>query len=191
MIKIDSLAQRAILGEGPSTPKWAVAFKYPPERKETRLLDVEVQIGRTGVLTPTAILEPVRLAGTTVSRATLHNIDIIRARDIRIGDMVYVQKAGDIIPEIVGVDPARRPADAVPVAFPEVCPSCGERLFWDNDASGTGGDGADDGSSDDGSSDSGSLDSINTAESGALRCLNPGCPAQLERRMIHFVSRGA
>ena len=196
VIKIDSLAQRAILGEGPSTPKWAVAFNYPPERKETRLLDVEVQIGRTGVLTPTAILEPVRLAGTTVSRATLHNIDIIRARDIRIGDMVYVQKAGDIIPEIVGVDPARRPADAVPFAFPEVCPSCGERLFWDNDASGAGGDGADDGSSDDGSSEngsseSGSLDSINTAESGALRCLNPGCPAQLERRMIHFVSRGA
>lgn len=178
VIKIDSLAQRAILGEGPSTPKWAVAYKYPPERKETRLVGVEVQIGRTGVLTPTAILEPVRLAGTTVSRATLHNIDIIRARDIRIGDMVYVQKAGDIIPEIVGVDVSKRPADSVPFSFPEVCPSCGERLFWDNDASEQ--DDADD------------ADGENASEeTGALRCLNPGCPAQLERRMIHFVSRGA
>lgn len=186
VVKIDSLAQRTILGEGPSTPKWAVAFKYPPERKKTRLVDVEVQIGRTGVLTPTAILEPVRLAGTTVSRATLHNIDIIRARDIRIGDMVYVQKAGDIIPEIVGVDPACRPSDAVPFAFPEVCPSCGERLFWDNDASGAGGDDSDD------TTDAGLADTVDPAEeSGALRCLNPGCPAQLERRMIHFVSRGA
>lgn len=183
VIKIDSLAQRLILGEGPSTPKWAVAFKYPPERKETRLLDVEVQIGRTGVLTPTAVLEPVRLAGTTVSRATLHNIDIIRARDIRIGDMVYIQKAGDIIPEIVGVDHAKRPADSVPFAFPEVCPSCGERLFWDNDASGSGD--AEEGVGD------GVAFGGPTEESGALRCLNPGCPAQLERRMIHFVSRGA
>ncbi len=182
VVKIDSLTQRAILGEGPSTPKWAVAFKYPPERKKTRLIDVEVQVGRTGVLTPTAILTPVRLAGTTVSRATLHNIDVIRARDIRIGDMVYVQKAGDIIPEIVGVDPADRPADSVPFLFPEVCPSCGERLFWDNET----GEESDDGT---GAELSDFMDPA--MESGALRCLNPGCPAQLERRMIHFVSRGA
>lgn len=172
VIKIDSLAQRNLLGEGPSTPKWAVAFKYPPEQKETRLIDVEIQVGRTGVLTPTAILEPVRLAGTTVSRATLHNIDIIRERDIRIGDMVRVQKAGDIIPEIVSADPSKRPANAQPFSFPERCPSCGERLFWDNDAAEP--DEADDGTN-----------------TGALRCLNPGCPAQLERRMIHFASRGA
>ncbi len=141
---------------------------------------MEVQIGRTGVLTPTAILEPVRLAGTTVSRATLHNIDIIRARDIRIGDMVRVQKAGDIIPEIVGVDVSKRPADSVPFSFPEVCPSCGERLFWDNDPS----------EHDPSEHDVAEPDPAES-ETGALRCLNPGCPAQLERRMIHFVSRGA
>lgn len=169
VVKIDSLRQRTLLGEGPATPKWAVAFKYPPEQKETRLLDVEVQVGRTGVLTPTAILEPVRLAGTTVSRATLHNIDIIRERDIRIGDMVRVQKAGDIIPEIVGVNPALRRADAKPFAFPERCPSCNEKLFWDNDTDG------------DETIDAG----------GALRCLNPRCPAQLERRILHYASRGA
>lgn len=195
VIKIDSLSQRTILGEGPSTPKWAVAYKYPPEQKETRLLDVEVQIGRTGVLTPTAILEPVRLAGTTVSRATLHNIDIIRARDIRIGDMVRVQKAGDIIPEIVGVDVSKRPADSVPFSFPEVCPSCGERLFWDNDASEHDLSNHDLSNHDPSNHDTAVSETAEPdpaeSETGALRCLNPGCPAQLERRMIHFVSRGA
>jgi len=170
VVKIDSLAQRQILGEGPSTPKWAVAYKYPPEQKETRLLAIDVQIGRTGVLTPTAVLEPVQLAGTTVSRATLHNIDIIRARDIRIGDMVCVQKAGDIIPEIVSSVPQKRDGTEVPFAFPENCPSCGEALFWDMQTE----------------------DEESAAETGGtLRCVNPRCPAQLERRMIHFVSRGA
>ncbi len=170
VIKIDSLTQRGMLGEGPSTPKWAVAYKYPPEQKETRLVDIEVQIGRTGVLTPTAVLEPVQLAGTTVSRATLHNIDIIRARDIRIGDMVRVQKAGDIIPEIVSSVPEKRTGAEVPFAFPEKCPSCGEKLFWDDQAE-----------DEDTAADVG----------GALRCVNPRCPAQLERRIIHFASRGA
>jgi len=163
VVKLNSLEQRALAGENPSTPKWAAAFKYPPERKETRLLSIEANVGRTGVLTPLAVLEPVRLAGTTVSRATLHNIDIIRERDIRIGDMVLVQKAGDIIPEIVGSVKEKRTGAEIPYAFPETCPSCGERLFWDSEE----------------------------GDSGALRCQNPACPAQLERGITHFASRGA
>ena len=129
VVKINSLRQREVLGENPSTPKWAAAFKYPPEKKETKLIRIEANVGRTGVLTPLAILEPVRLAGTTVSRATLHNIDIIRERDIRIGDTVIVQKAGDIIPEIIGSVREKRSGSEEPFKFPETCPSCGERLF--------------------------------------------------------------
>ncbi len=163
VVKLNRLEQRVLAGENPSTPKWAAAYKYPPERKETKLLSIEVNVGRTGVLTPLAILEPVRLAGTTVSRATLHNIDIIRERDVRIGDTVLVQKAGDIIPEIVGSVRDKRTGDEVPFAFPETCPSCGERLFWDSEE----------------------------GDSGALRCQNPACPAQLERGITHFASRGA
>lgn len=170
VIKIDSLSQRITLGEGPSTPKWAVAFKYPPEQKLTKLLDIEVQVGRTGILTPTAILEPVQLAGTTVSRATLHNIDIIRDRDVRLGDWVKVQKAGDIIPEIVGSAPEKRDGTEKVFHFPACCPSCGEKLIWDAD-------GADE-------------ENDTPANTGALRCVNPGCPAQLERRVTHFASRG-
>ena len=166
VVKINVLDQRTILGENPSTPKWAAAFKYPPEQKETKLLSIEVNVGRTGVLTPLALLEPVQLAGTTVSRATLHNIDIIRARDIRIGDTVIVQKAGDIIPEIIGSVPAKRDGTETEFRFPEQCPSCGETLIYDN---------ADE----------------EESEGGILRCENPACPAQLERRIIHFASRGA
>ena len=106
----------------------AVAYKFPPEQQNTLLKDITVQVGRTGALTPTAELEPVRLAGTTVSRATLHNIDFITERDIRIGDTVTVQKAGDIIPEIVSVCREMRPAGAVPYSMPERCPSCGEAV---------------------------------------------------------------
>ena len=101
VIKIDSLEDRRRVGEGTNTPKWAVAYKFPPEEKETKLLDISIAVGRTGVLTPTAELSPVRLAGTTVSRATLHNIDFIRERGIMLGDIVTVRKAGDIIPEVV------------------------------------------------------------------------------------------
>ncbi len=169
VVKLNDLRQRRLAGENPSTPKWAAAFKYPPEQKQTKLLDIEVNVGRTGVLTPLAILEPVRLAGTTVSRATLHNIDVIRERDIRVGDTVTVQKAGDIIPEITGSVPALRTGAEVPFRFPETCPSCGEKLFWDDGDEET--DGPD--------------------ETGSLRCLNPSCPAQLERRLIHFASRSA
>ncbi|MBE6614898.1 MAG: NAD-dependent DNA ligase LigA [Ruminococcaceae bacterium] len=190
VVKIDSLAQREILGEGPSTPKWAAAFKYPPEQKITKLLDIEVQIGRTGVLTPTAILEPVKLAGTTVSRATLHNIDIIRARDIRLGDWVRVQKAGDIIPEIVSSVPEKRDGSEKPFAFPEICPSCGEKLIWDaEDKAETLAEAIADTLPDDGPTAVFVTDAGEAT--GILRCVNPGCPAQLERRITHFASRGA
>ena len=134
VIKADSFAEREILGENTSTPKWAVAFKFPPEQKKTVLRDIIIQVGRTGVLTPNARLDPVRLAGTTVSRATLHNIDFITERDIRIGDTVTVQKAGDIIPEVVSVDLSKRPKDAEPYKMPTVCPSCGEPVYRDDEA---------------------------------------------------------
>ena len=129
VVKADSLADRVTLGEGTSTPKWAVAYKYPPEEQETTLLGIDIAVGRTGVLTPTACLEPVRLAGTTVSRATLHNPDFIRERDIHIGDYVTVQKAGDIIPEVVCAHPERRDGSEILFAMPTVCPSCGEPVF--------------------------------------------------------------
>ncbi|MBQ7836723.1 MAG: NAD-dependent DNA ligase LigA [Clostridia bacterium] len=163
VVKTDLLSYRELLGENTNTPKWAVAYKYPPEQKETKLLDIALQVGRTGVITPNAVLEPVRLAGTSVSRATLHNIDIIKSRDIRIGDTVVVQKAGDIIPEIVKSIAEKRNGSEIEFSFPDACPSCGEKLFYDSEEDG----------------------------SGAIRCLNAACPAQLERRLIHFASKGA
>ncbi len=161
VIKLDTLSQRVRLGEGTNTPRWAVAYKFPPEQKETRLLDVTVAVGRTGVLTPTAILAPVRLAGTTVSRATLHNLEFIREKDIRVGDLVTVQKAGDIIPEVVKSHPEKREG-ALPVfEMPATCPSCGEPVFYDAD------------------------------EGAATRCTNSACPAQLSRGIEHFASKDA
>lgn len=134
VIKADSLAERKLLGENISTPKWAIAYKFPPEQKQTKLTDIIIQVGRTGVLTPNARLEPVRLAGTVVSRATLHNIDFIRERDIRIGDTVTLQKAGDIIPEIICVDKSKRNGSEVPYEMPTLCPSCGEPVIRDDEA---------------------------------------------------------
>jgi len=131
VIKVNSLARRAEIGENTNTPKWAVAYKFPPEQKQTKLLDITVQVGRTGVLTPTAELEPVKLAGTTVSRATLHNIDFIRERNIRIGDTVTVQKAGDIIPEIVS---AAGTPGLPEYNMPDNCPSCGMPVIRDDEA---------------------------------------------------------
>lgn len=131
VIKINSLSERARLGSTANTPKWAVAYKFPPERKETLLTDITVNVGRTGVLTPNAVFEPIRLAGTTVSRATLHNIDFIHDRDIRIGDTVAVQKAGDIIPEIIGVNLSLRKPGAAVYELPALCPSCGEPVVRD------------------------------------------------------------
>ncbi len=161
VIKIDRLADRQTLGEGVNTPKWAVAYKFPPEQKQTKLLDVVVAVGRTGVLTPTAVLSPVRLAGTTVSRATLHNLELIREKDIRIGDIVTVQKAGDIIPEVVKSHPELRGADAPLFEMPTHCPSCGEPVFYD------------------------------AQEGAATRCTNSRCPAQLSRSIEHFASKDA
>ena len=131
VIKIDGLADRRTVGEGTSTPRWAVAYKFPPEEKETALEDIIIAVGRTGVLTPTAVLSPVRLAGTTVSRATLHNLDFIRQRDIMLGDRVIVRKAGDIIPEVVRSVSAKRTENERTFEMPEFCPSCGERVTKD------------------------------------------------------------
>ena len=161
VIKLDSLAARRSVGEGTNTPRWAVAYKFPPEEKETRLTDITVAVGRTGVLTPTAVLEPVRLAGTTVSRATLHNLDFIRQRNIMVGDIVVLRKAGDIIPEVVRAIPEKRDGSERPYRMPERCPSCGEPVFYDED------------------------------EGAAVRCTNGSCPAQISRSIEHFASKGA
>ncbi len=126
VIKVNSLSARGEIGENTNTPKWAIAYKFPPEEKETKLVDISVQVGRTGVLTPLAELEPVRLAGTSVSRATLHNLDFIRERQIKIGDTVIVRKAGDIIPEIVRALPEKRDGSEREFNMPHTCPSCGE-----------------------------------------------------------------
>ena len=160
VIKLDRLSDRRKMGEGTNTPKWAVAYKFPPEQKQTRLEDITVAVGRTGVLTPTAVLTPVRLAGTTVSRATLHNLDFIRERDIHIGDIVTVQKAGDIIPEVVKAHPELR-SEVRAFSMPTHCPSCGEPVFYDQDAG------------------------------AATRCTNSKCPAQLSRGIEHFASKDA
>ena len=125
VIKVNDLAQREELGSTSKVPRWAIAYKFPPEEKPAKLLDIVIQVGRTGVLTPNASFEPVRLAGTSVSRATLHNLDFIRQRDIRVGDTIIVRKAGDIIPEVLGVDHSRRPEGTVPFEMPKTCPVCG------------------------------------------------------------------
>ena len=130
VIKVDDFSQRELLGSTSKFPKWAVAFKYPPEEKQTKLLDIEIAVGRTGVLTPTAILEPVHLAGTTVSRATLHNQDFINQKNINIGDIITVRKAGDIIPEVLCVNEKHSEGSFV---FPTVCPSCGEEVTREDD----------------------------------------------------------
>ena len=157
VIKVDDFAMRAELGSTAKFPKWAVAFKYPPEEKQTKLIDIEIGVGRTGVLTPTAVLEPVHLAGTTVSRATLHNQDFIKEKGIAIGDIVTVRKAGDIIPEVLCVN--EHNGDGV-YEFPKICPSCGSEVVKEDGEA-------------------------------AIRCINPDCPAQLLRNLIHFCSRDA
>lgn len=127
VIKVDDFSQREMLGSTAKVPRWALAWKYPPEEKETTLLDVEINVGRTGVLTPTGIFSPVILAGTTVSRATLNNEDFIKEKDIRVGDTVKLRKAGDIIPEVVSV--VSHSNSSVPFEFPKKCPSCGSPVF--------------------------------------------------------------
>lgn len=158
VIKVDSFAQRAEIGSTAKFPRWALAYKYPPEEKETTLIDVEVAVGRTGVLTPTAVFEPVLVAGSTVSRATLHNQDFIDEKDIRLGDRVVIRKAGDIIPEVIRVISHKEGSERF--VLPEVCPSCGAKVIREEDEA-------------------------------AVRCVNPECPAQLLRNLIHFCSRDA
>ena len=158
VIKTDDFSMREELGSTAKFPKWAVAFKYPPEEKSTKLLDIEIQVGRTGVLTPTAIFEPIILAGTTVSRATLNNADFIREKGIAIGDTIIVRKAGDIIPEVLSVAEHKGENDVY--EYPEKCPACESAVVREDGES-------------------------------AIRCVNPDCPAQLLRKLIHFCSRDA
>lgn len=158
VIKTDSFAQRAEIGSTAKFPRWALAYKYPPEEKETTVVDIEVAVGRTGVLTPTAVFEPVLVAGSTVSRATLHNQDFIDEKDIRLGDRVVIRKAGDIIPEVIRVVSHKENSERF--VLPEICPSCGAAVIREEDEA-------------------------------AVRCVNPECPAQLLRNLIHFCSRDA
>lgn len=158
VIKVNDLAARRTLGSTNKFPRWAIAFKYPPEVKESVVRDIEVTVGRTGVLTPTAVFDPVFLAGTSVSRASLHNGDIISSLGVGIGDTIKVRKAGDIIPEVIAVS-AHGP-QSKPFAMPALCPSCGAPV-------------------------------VHLQDETALRCVNPECPAQSLRNLIHFASRNA
>ena len=158
VIKVNDLAARRTLGSTNKFPRWAIAFKYPPEVKPSVVKDIVVQVGRTGVLTPTACFDPVFLAGTTVARATLHNEDFIHQFGLCIGDTIQVRKAGDIIPEVIGV--THHAEDAQPYEMPTVCPSCGAPV-------------------------------VHLEDEAALRCVNPECPAQALRNIIHFASRDA
>lgn len=158
VVKVDNFTDRDALGSTSKFPKWAVAYKYPPEEKETVLRNVEVNVGRTGVLTPTGVFDPVVLAGTTVSRATLHNQNFIDEKQLAIGDTVVMRKAGDIIPEVVRV--VRHQEGVATYQLPSVCPSCGEVVIREE----------------------GEAD---------LRCVNPDCPAQRVRNLIHFTSKDA
>ena len=162
VIKANDLGLRRKIGEGTSTPKWAVAFKYPPEEKKTKLLSIDIQVGRTGVLTPIANLLPVRLAGSTVSRATLHNGSFIKEKDIRVGDSVIIRKAGEIIPEIVQSVKSERCGELPEYEMPATCPSCGRAVVRDESGDGV-----------------------------AIRCTYAGCPAQKARGIVHFASKGA
>ena len=129
VIKVDSLAQREEIGTTTKTPKWAVAYKYPPEKKETILEDIVIQVGRTGALTPVAILKPVKVAGSVISKTTLHNEDFIKDKDIKIGDSVLIQKAGDVIPEVVEVLKEKRTGNEKTFEMPKVCPVCGSETI--------------------------------------------------------------
>ncbi len=161
VIKVDSIKQQKILGETAKSPRWAIAYKFKAERVKTKLLSVDFQVGRTGAITPVANLEPVQLAGTTVKRASLHNADIIANLDLHYGDYVYVEKGGEIIPKIVGVDKSMRPEGAKPVEFIKTCPACGTPLVRDK------------------------------AEAIHYCPNKWTCPPQIKGRIEHFVSRDA
>lgn len=160
VIKVNERRLWEQLGSTSHSPRWAVAFKYPPDEAETVLEAVEFELGRTGAVTPVACLKPVKLAGTTVKRASLHNFDQIERLDLRIGDTVLVRKAGEIIPEVLRVLEEKRPAQAPLIEAPQFCPSCSSSL-------------------------------LRSSQEVVLRCNNSKCPAQVERRITHFVSRDA
>ncbi len=160
VIKLDKLALRKKIGSTSKSPRWGIAFKYAAEKAETTIHRIVLQVGRTGVVTPIAELEPVQLSGTTVSRATLHNREEIERKDIRQGDRVMVQKAGEIIPQVLDVLVDRRDGSQKAFAFPQKCPACQEPL-------------------------------LDLEDEVAIRCVNPACPAQLYRRLVHFSSRAA
>ncbi len=162
VVKINRYADRETLGATSKAPRWAIAYKYPPEEKEAKLLEIELSVGRTGRITPTAIFEPVRLCGTTVSRATLHNQDFINELDIGIGDTVVVYKSGEIIPKIKEVRKEKRPPEWQRYRIPDTCPACGAKTERERER-----------------------------ETGDIRCSSPNCPAQLERHIINFVGRDA
>jgi len=161
VIKVDSLTQQRQLGMRAKSPRWAVAYKFPAERVETRLNTISYQVGRTGTVTPVANLEPVRLAGTTVKRASLHNADQIQLLDIRTGDVVFVEKGGEIIPKVIGVNVAKRPDDSLPTQFVTRCPECDASL------------------------------KRNEGEAAWYCPNDDGCPPQIKGRVEHFISRRA
>ena len=161
VIKVNSLQQQKNLGYTAKSPRWAIAYKFKAERVLTKLLSIDYQVGRTGAVTPVANLQPVLLAGTVVKRATLHNADIIASLDLRTGDMVYVEKGGEIIPKIIGVDLDQRPASAEPVTFAKTCPECGTPLLR------------------------------NEGEAAHYCPNEAGCPPQIKGKLEHFISRKA
>ncbi|MBP6489382.1 MAG: NAD-dependent DNA ligase LigA [Ilumatobacteraceae bacterium] len=161
VVKVDSLAQREVLGFTSRAPRWAIAFKFPPEERTTILRDIQVSVGRTGRTTPFAVLEPVFVGGSTVGMATLHNQDQVAAKDVRPGDTVVVRKAGDVIPEVVGPVLSLRPLGSVPWVFPRLCP-CPLRT-----------------------------ELVRAEGEADTRCVEPGCPFQRDQRIIYFASRGA
>jgi DNA ligase (NAD+) len=166
VIKLDAFALRRQIGVTAKAPRWAIAYKYAPEQARTRLKAITIQVGRTGALTPVAELEPVFLSGSTISRATLHNEDELRRKDIRVGDLVIIEKAGEVIPAVVSVDLSQRRGNEQPFEFPRSCPECGSKVARTILGAGE--------------------------DAGAVwRCANPDCPAQIRGRIEHWCSRGA
>jgi DNA ligase (NAD+) len=169
VIKVDSFRHQDMLGMTSKFPKWAMAFKFAAEQAHTKLLDIVVQVGRTGTLTPVAVLDPVELAGTTVSRATLHNAGMVESLDVRVGDMVVIQKAGEVIPQVVGVDQTARHGHPRKFKMPEECPACGTRVVRElRDA-----------------------DKPELGVEAATRCPNRACPEQVKQRIFYFARRFA
>jgi DNA ligase (NAD+) len=162
VVRVDSFAQQAKLGTTAKSPRWCIAYKYPAERKTTTLIDVQFQVGKTGKITPRAILEPVLIAGTIVQHASLHNFGLLAERDLRIGDTVVVEKAGEIIPQVLEPVLKQRPKNAWPLTPPSECPVCDGPLEIEHDGS---------------------------ERETARRCVNPECPAQIREKLIHFAGR--